>query len=204
LTSIGDRYLEQLPGRITNRDARNYYILRLSITREDISFRLVRASGNGPIARKNHRASPLRRAVIIPFPVRNRRGRFLFHGGRLSLSLSRAQPAVKLKIRELPGCRLGFETHQTDRKICRLHNSTQTRARTERSRVSAPRTSDAFHVRIFFLFPLSATFRVARCRQIATIGNRPRSTVILAGDNRAPRIHASIRCFSPLLHSPLD
>lgn len=52
--------------------------------------------------------------------------------------LSRAQPAVKLKNfrafcgppDESPGVhadwldyRLGFETHQTDRKICRLHNS---------------------------------------------------------------------------------
>jgi len=36
---------------------------------------------------------------------------------------------ARLRSRELPGYRLGFETHQTDRKICRLHNSTQARAR---------------------------------------------------------------------------
>lgn len=72
-----------------------------------------------------HRALPISLLLSLSLSV-SRRG------------LSRAQPAVKLKNfrafcgppDESPGVhadwldyRLGFETHQTDRKICRLHNS---------------------------------------------------------------------------------
>lgn len=82
-----------------------------------------------------HRALPISLLLSLSLSV-SRRG------------LSRAQPAVKLKNfrafcgppDESPGVhadwldyRLGFETHQTDRKICRLHNS----ARLIRARVCA-------------------------------------------------------------------
>jgi len=53
------------------------------------------------------------------------------------------------------------------------HRRARARACTERSRVSAPRTSDAFHVRIFFLFRLSARFL---CRRLFALRDRELST----------------------------
>lgn len=106
--------------------------------------------------------------------------------------LSRGQPAVKLKnfrafcgppVDESPGVhadwldyRLGFETHQTDRKICRLHNSA-------RSYV---------HVRRDTRTHTSATFLLARTLLVRSYASIARC------DHRRKRFR-TLRHFSSLL-----